>query len=70
MTATRPNTPDRKLTSGGTEIRLKRACNGCAQLIGDATEAEIEAVIDGYGLPDVRHECPNCGPALKTETAR
>lgn len=57
---TRPDTPDRHLTSGGTVIRLKRACNGCGQYVGDATEAEIVAVIDGHGLPDVRDECTNC----------
>lgn len=58
----RPDTPDQQLSSGGTRIRVKRACNGCAQYIGDATDAEIEACVFGGPLPDVRHECSNCTP--------
>ncbi|MFI2434652.1 hypothetical protein [Streptomyces sp. NPDC018693] len=58
----RPDSPDRDLSAGGRRIRVKRACNGCARYIGDATDAEIEACVTGRPLPDVRHECPHCTP--------
>lgn len=57
---TRLDTPDRHLSSGGKRIRIKRACNGCGHLLGDATDEEIEATVNGRALPDVRSECPNC----------
>jgi DNA-directed RNA polymerase specialized sigma24 family protein len=45
---------------GGGIIRVKRACNGCGELIGDVTDQEINACIDGRPLTDVRGECPWC----------
>ncbi|RFZ41356.1 hypothetical protein DAVIS_02625 [Mycobacterium marinum] len=41
-------------------VRAKRACNGCGQLVGDVTEQEINAAMDGLPLPDVRGECDWC----------
>lgn len=55
----RPWTPDRK-TETGTVITVKRACNGCGQLLGDVTEEEIERGIAGLPLTDVRGECRTC----------
>jgi ribosomal protein S27AE len=58
----RPNTPDRINDDGSRTITTKRACNGCGQLLGDITNAEMQAAIAGAPLPDVRRECPACGP--------
>lgn len=63
--AARTNTPDRPLSSGGTPIRVKRACNDCGNVLRDATEAEIEACVVGGPLPDVRDQCPNCTTTSK-----
>lgn len=60
--ARRPWTPDEK-TATGTRITVKRACNGCGTLIGDVTEAEIEAAIGGARMTDVRGECARCSSA-------
>ena len=60
---TRPATPNQP-TAGGTRVRVKRACNGCGGLLGDATDTEIRACVDGRPLPDVRDECPTCAPAV------
>ncbi|MFD3336099.1 hypothetical protein ACFWV1_26145 [Streptomyces sp. NPDC058700] len=57
---TRTNTPDRTNPDGTRTITTKRACNGCGQLIGDITTAEMNAAVDGRPLPDVRRECPTC----------
>lgn len=54
---TRTNTPDRRNPDGSTTRTVKRACNGCHRLIGDVTEKEIEAGINGEPLPDVTVEC-------------
>jgi hypothetical protein len=65
-------TPDAR-TETGHIVRVKRACNGCATLIGDVTEAEIEEVVNGLPLRDVTAECPRCTdrwPAALTEIAR
>ncbi|GGU84567.1 hypothetical protein GCM10010275_19530 [Streptomyces litmocidini] len=59
---TRPNTPDRINQDGSKTITTKRACNGCGQLLGDINNAEMSAAIGGRPLPDVRRECPSCGP--------
>jgi hypothetical protein len=59
---TRTNTPDRINADGSRTITTKRACNGCGELIGDITEQEMNAAIAGHQLPDVRRECPTCGP--------
>jgi hypothetical protein len=59
---TRPWTPDRKNSDGSTTMRTKRACNGCSALLGDITDQEMALAINGLPLPDVRKECPACGP--------
>ncbi|GFJ79536.1 hypothetical protein [Phytohabitans houttuyneae] len=58
-------TPTLRLTTTSQRISTKRACNGCSRLIGDVTEAEIEAAIAGrpIALIDVRSECPTCKEA-------
>ena len=62
----RPWTPDRRTQSGKTII-IKRACNGCGELVGDVTAAELDAGMNGETLPDVRAECIRC---LRREVAR
>ena len=57
---TRTRTPDRRNADGSTTFTLQRCCNGCGEVIGDATEAEIDATVAGLPLPDVRGECPTC----------
>ncbi|MFW3473606.1 hypothetical protein ACN24M_20300 [Streptomyces microflavus] len=59
---TRTDTPDRVNDDGSRTITTKRACNGCGNLLGDITNSEMAAAIDGRPLPDVRRECPACGP--------
>ena len=59
---TRPWTPDRTNGDGSTTMTTKRACNGCGEFIGDVTTLEMNAAINGRPLPDVRYECPTCGP--------
>jgi hypothetical protein len=61
----RMTTPDVPLPGGGTRMHVKRCCNGCGESIGDVTDEEIDCAIGGYPLPDVRKECPRCGPALE-----
>lgn len=53
-------TPRLRLCTNRHRITVKRACNGCSRLLGDVTDAEIEAAIDGLPPSDVRHECPTC----------
>ena len=67
MTSTRTNTPDRVNDDGSTTITVQRACNGCGQLLGDVTDAEIERAIAGLPALDVRAECPTCQPLLALE---
>jgi len=62
-TAPRTHTPDRANDDGSTTIKLKRACNGCGQLLGDRD------ITDHGGLTDVRAECPNCAPLVELEAA-
>jgi hypothetical protein len=57
----RPWTLDEKTTTG-TRGTVKRACNGCGELLGDVTEAEMERAIAGMIAEDVRDECPRCRP--------
>lgn len=59
---TRTHTPDRTNPDGSTTIKMKRACNGCGRRLGDVTEQEMARGINGLPLPDVRRECPDCGP--------
>jgi hypothetical protein len=53
-------TPDALNPDGSTTVRTKRACNGCGDLLGDITEEEYNAAVEGRDLPDVRGECPRC----------
>lgn len=66
MTITRTNTPDVITTNADgrktTTIKMKRACNGCGTRLGDVTDQEMARGINGLPLPDVRRECPTCGP--------
>ena len=63
MTA-RTHTPDRTNSDGSTTIKLKRACNGCGQLLGDVDDRDIN---DHGGLTDVRAECDHCRPLVALE---
>jgi len=56
----RPWTEDRRNDDGSTTITMKRACNDCGNLLGDVSDEEIIAGIEGGALPDVRTECPRC----------
>lgn len=58
---TRPWTPEERVLdpdTGRTVTRftVKRVCNGCGALLGDATTDELFS----YHAPDVRTECPFC----------
>jgi hypothetical protein len=60
-------TPPQVVTADGrtvTQFVVQRHCNGCHQSIGDATDAECLAPSLGLPLPDVRHECATCNPAV------
>ena len=50
-------TPDKTNDDGSRTIHVKRCCNGCGKNIGDVTEAELDAAVAGFPLPDVREEC-------------
>lgn len=59
---TRPWTdPINHHPGAGSVLTLKRACNGCGDLLGDATDLEIAAAIAGDPLPDTTIEC-GCTP--------
>lgn len=59
----RPWTPDVvNPETGARTIKVKRACNGCGTVIGDVSPFEMEVVMAGFELPDVRGECPTCTP--------
>ena len=60
----RPWTRDQHDGAGRTTIRVKRACNGCGELLGDVTELEVGRAVAGLPLTDVRGECPRCSPEL------
>ncbi|MFD9463507.1 hypothetical protein [Streptomyces sp. NPDC060027] len=64
----RTNTPDRKTVNDEgrtvTSIKVKRACNGCGTLLGDADNRDV----DNRGeLTDVRAECDHCRPLVELE---
>ena len=59
---TRTHTPDRINPDGSRTITTQRSCNGCGTTLGDVTSIEWSAAVSGRPLPDVRRECPNCGP--------
>lgn len=69
----RTNTPDRKTVNDAgrtvTTITVKRACNGCGQYLGDATDTEIWSAADGRPADDVRAECDHCRPIVEAEAA-
>ena len=67
---TRPWTPDRTNADGSTTIKMKRACNGCGERLGDVTDDEMARGINGLPLPDVRRECPACGPTAPEPACR
>lgn len=67
-TPTRTHTPDRHNPDGSKTIKMKRACNGCGTRLGDVTEQEMARGINGLPLPDVRRECPTCGPTAPEPT--
>jgi hypothetical protein len=56
----RPWTPDEILETGGRRINVKRACNGCGQLLGDVTDEEMNDAVRGRPLLDVTGECGTC----------
>lgn len=62
----RTNTPDRTNDDGSTTIKLKRACNGCGQHLGDLDNRDVD---DHGNLTDVRAECDHCRPLVEAETA-
>jgi hypothetical protein len=62
----RIHTPDRPNDDGSTTIKLKRACNGCGQHLGDVDDRDIT---DHGGLTDVRRECDHCAPLVALEAA-
>lgn len=66
MTA-RTHTPDRTNPDGSTTIKMKRACNGCGQHLGDVTDTEIWRAVDGLPALDVRAECDHCAPLVELE---
>lgn len=66
----RTNTPGRvKANEQGekvTTFKLKRACNGCGQLLGDVENRDAD---DRGNLTDVRAECDHCRPLVELEAA-
>lgn len=68
-THTPPVTTIREDGRTSTRHTVQRACNGCGHDIGDVTEEEMEAAINGWPLPDVRHECAWCAMFLAEEVA-
>ncbi|MFJ3097386.1 hypothetical protein [Streptomyces hydrogenans] len=65
-------TPDHTETTDDgrtiTVVTTKRYCDR-DHLLGDATDAEIQAAIDGRPLPDVSSECHECEPRMTDQPA-
>lgn len=61
-THTPPVVTERPDGTTSTTITVQRCCNGCGHPLGDVTDDEIEAVLTGDRLQDVRYECPRCTP--------
>lgn len=64
----RTHTPDRVAVDADgrktTTFKIKRACNGCGQHLGDADNRDV----DEHGnLTDVRAECVRCAPLVELE---
>ena len=66
---TRTHTPDRINPDGSTTIKMKRACNGCGQHLGDVTDEEMNRAVHGLPPQDVRAECQHCRPLVELEAA-
>lgn len=70
---TRTHTPDRiTVDEHGrktTTFKVKRACNGCGQLLGDVTNEEMQRAVHGLPALDVRAECGHCRPLVELEAA-
>ena len=47
-----------------TKLTVQRVCNGCGHDVGDVRDQEMDAVLSGLPLPDVRDECAWCAPFL------
>jgi len=66
----RTNTPDRaEVNAEGrtvTRITMKRCCNGCGNVLGDADNRDVDS---NGNLTDVRAECASCGPIVELEAA-
>lgn len=58
----RPWTPNRRTSTTGKTIAVKRCCNGCGIQLGDLVEHDF--IGDSTQLTDVRLECPVCLPAI------
>lgn len=54
---TRPWTPVQEMPDGRRRLTVKRCCENCGRELGDATNEELEAAVDGARLPDVAEEC-------------
>jgi hypothetical protein len=71
MTTARTHTPD-VITHGDDgqsvtrTVKLKRACNGCGQLLGDVDDRDVD---ENGNLTDVRTECSHCAPLVELEAA-
>lgn len=63
----RTHTPDRVHGDGSRTMTVKRACNGCATLLGDITEAEMDRAVAGLPALDFRAECAHCRPLVELE---
>jgi hypothetical protein len=61
-------TPEWADENGVTHVTVKRCCNGCGTLLGDATEGKIATAVDSLLLHDVRPECRTCSPASSSKT--
>lgn len=53
----RPSTAPRVNPDGSITATVKRACNGCGRVLGDATNAEMDCAVNGQPLIDVSAEC-------------
>ncbi|WP_209447593.1 hypothetical protein [Rhodococcus qingshengii] len=49
--------PQHNPVTGTTRFTVQRACNRCGRDLGDATEKELDACVNGTPLPDAHDEC-------------
>lgn len=66
LEATCPFTVTTLSPTGTRRIHTKRCCNGCARVLGDVTDTEMAAAIEGLPLPDVRDECGCLAKAVQS----